>query len=204
MSICTVNGTAHEIGSDVKTWGHLLDTLEQGEGFDRTVVTGVRFSGVEHPTFREAESLTAALSTLGSIDVDLSTRGELVEFARRTAAGSLDALVDSARHTADAFRLHDLPTAHSGLADFVTTFQLLTALTAEVSQLTPGSADAGTDIVERLNTSLGALVDFDVNEDWISVADVLEYEIADLLPEWGAVIGAGDASEIPAATGALS
>jgi hypothetical protein len=47
-----------------------------------------------------------------------------------------------------------------------------------------------------LDASLGALIDFDVNEDWISVADVLEYEIADLLPHWAAVMrAAGDARQ---------
>jgi len=39
-----------------------------------------------------------------------------------------------------------------------------------------------------LNSSLGSLIDFDVNQDWISVADVLEYEIADLLPQWAALV----------------
>jgi len=46
-------------------------------------------------------------------------------------------------------------------------------------------------VLERLNTSLGALVDFNVNEDWISVADVLDDEVAEFLPQWAAAIRAG-------------
>jgi DNA repair protein RecN (Recombination protein N) len=50
------------------------------------------------------------------------------------AFGGLDAMAESARQAADAFRLHDLSRAHSRLADFVTAFRLLTSLTAAVGR----------------------------------------------------------------------
>jgi len=201
MSICTVNGLAHDIEAGLKTWGQLLTTLECGEGLERVVVVAVRFAGVDQPTFREPESLDLNLAGIAPIDVELSTTRELVAYAKETALGGLDALAESARQTADAFRLHDLSRAHSRLADFVTAFQLLTSLTVAVERSNessgPSEADTpGSEILQRLDASLGALIDFDVNEDWISVADVLEYEIADLLPHWAAVMRAtGDSAQ---------
>jgi hypothetical protein len=95
------------------------------------------------------------------------------------------------------------------LADFVATFHLLTTLTVAVGRADPtpdqlemDAPDA--DFLQRLNVSLEALIEFDVNEDWISVADVLEYEIADLLPQWAAVMrdaGAGPSHKIVSASG---
>jgi hypothetical protein len=199
MSICTVNGSAHEAATGLQTWGELLTALEKGHGPSRTVVAAVRFAGVGQPTFRAPGTLALELSAVAPIDVELSTGGELVESARQSIIASLDALATSARETADAFRLHDLPHAHSGLADFVATFQLLTTLTAAVDQADAANGDPGTeargaDMLERLRVSLESLVECEVNEDWLSVADVLEYEVAEILPIWASVLsesGAG-------------
>jgi hypothetical protein len=200
MSICTVNGLAHEFDAGLKTWGQLLTTLERGEGPDRTVVAAVRFAGVDQPTFREPESLGLKIRSNAPIDVELSTATQLISVAKEAVLGGLDAMAESARQAAESFRLHDLSRAHRGLADLVATFQLLTTLTAAVdragdSDRTVPDAPAA-ECLDRLNASLGALIDFDMSEDWLSVADVLEYEIADLLPQWAAVIrdaGDGDA-----------
>jgi hypothetical protein len=198
-----VNGLAHDIQAESKTWGQLLATLERGEGMNRVVVAAVRFAGVDQPTFAEPESLELDLNRIAPIDVEVSTTGDLIASAKEAALGSLDALAESARQAADAFRLHDLSRAHSRLADFVTAFQLLHSVTVAVSHSETSSRPSeaeppGSEFLRRLNTSLGALIDFDVNEDWISVADVLEYEIADLLPDWAAVIRAtGDDAQQP-------
>jgi hypothetical protein len=211
MSICTVNGLAYEAEAGLKTWGQLLARLERGDGPTRTVVAAVRFAGVDQPTFREAEVQVLDLRHAAPIEVELSTAAELVASAREAAIAGLDALAESARQAAEAFRLHDLPRAHRGLADFVATFQLLTTLTAAVArentpsdQITLDSSDG--EFLESLNVSLGALIDFDVNQDWISVADVLEYDIADLLPQWAAVMrDTGDgAPVIDSASGSVS
>jgi hypothetical protein len=192
MSIFTVNGMAHEVQASLETWGQLLAVLEHGDGPARIVVAAVRFDGVDQPTFRDPEALGLDLRLAAPIDVELSTTGELVASARETALGGLDALAESARQAAEAFRLHDLPRAHRGLADFVATFQLLTTLTAALGRSDtsglPSVDTSGAECLDRLNSSLGSLIDFDVNQDWISVADVLEYEIADLLPQWAALV----------------
>jgi hypothetical protein len=192
MSILSVNGLAQETQASLETWGQLLAVLEQGEGPARTVVAAVRFDGVDQPTFRDPEALDLDLRLAAPIDVEVTTAGELVGSARETALGGLDALAESARQAAEAFRLHDLPRAHRGLADFVATFQLLTALTAALGRSDapglPNLDTSGAECLDRLNSSLGSLIDFDINQDWISVADVLECEIADLLPHWAALV----------------
>ena len=212
MSICMVNGTAHEAPAGLQTWGELLADLERGDGPSRTVVAAVWFEGVEQPTFREPEILATDLHAV-SIDVELSTAQELVDSARQSVLVGLDALATAARETSDAFRLHDLSRAHSGLADFVSTFQLLTTLSAAVGRADAANGDPdaetrGADVLDRLQTSLGSLIEYDVNEDWLSVADVLEYEVAELLPMWGAVVSAAaqhiDIHNLESAAGARS
>jgi hypothetical protein len=197
MSTFTVNGSAPEAQKGPQTWGELLTNLEHGAGPGRTVVAAVRFAGVEQPTFRDPRVLATSLNAAVPIDVELSTTQELVDSARQSVLDGLEALVAAARDTADAFRLHELSRAHGGLSDFVSTFQLLTTLSAAVGRADavsgdPDAATRGAEVLDRLQTSLGALIDYDVNEDWLSVAYVLEYEIAELLPMWGEAVSAAD------------
>jgi hypothetical protein len=193
MSICTVNGSERRTESGLETWGQLLAALEQGDGPKRPVVTAVRFAGVDQPTFRDPALLALNLSAAAPVDVDAAASGELVASAKQTALDSLGTLTTAARSTAKAFRLHDLPRAHRGLADFVIAFRLLTALTAVIGSAA-GEAEGGdleaqgAELLERLRAGLESLLAFNGNEDWISVADVLEYEIAETLPQWSRVL----------------
>jgi hypothetical protein len=201
MSMCTVNGSEHKAGSGLETWGQLLAALEQGDGANRPVVTAVRFAGVDQPTFRDPSLLALDLHAAAPVDVETFMAGELVASARQAVLSGLDALTTAARVAADAFRLHDLPRAHRRLVDFVATFRLLTTLADAVGHVDVPAADrglgqGGAAFMGRLSASLESLVAFNENEDWISVADVLEYEIADTLPQWAAAIknSEGDAS----------
>lgn len=193
MSMCTVNGLEYQTQAGLETWGQLLDALEQGDGPARIVVTAVRFEGVDEPSFREASVLARDLGTAQGVDVDTCAAGKLFASAIETAREGLGPLAVAARQTADAFRSHDLPRAHRGLADFVLTLQTLAKLTAAVSDV-GRACDAvdpeaqGTELLERLRVVLESLVASNMSEDWISVADVLEYEMAELLPRWSAML----------------
>ncbi len=195
MSIYAVNGREYEALAGLKTWGQLLDALEQGVGTERAVVTAVRFGGVDQPSFREPVLRTQDLEAGAPIDVDTCRAHALVEEAVEIALNGLALLAQAAQQTADAFRSHDLADAHSRLADVVVTLQTLTKLTAAVSQagLTPRTARSDDDsatLLERLGQSLESLITAATNEDWTSVADVLEYDMADLLPNWQVVLRA--------------
>jgi len=193
MSICAVNGREYEALAGLKTWGHLLDALEQGVGRERAVVTAVRFRGVNQPSFREPLLLSQDLESGAPIDVDTCGAHALVAEAIEAALNGLGPLAEAAQQAADAFRSHDVANAHHRLADVVVTLQTLTQLTAAASQagLTPraaGSDDDSATLLARLGQSLESLITAAMNEDWISVADVLEYDITDVLPSWRAVL----------------
>ena len=194
MSHCAVNGQEYEAPAGLKTWGQLLESLEQGSGTERAVVTAVRFAGVDQPSFRDPVLLGQDLTAGDPIEVDTCRTGALLNEAVAAALHGLTPLADAARQTADAFRSHDLDDAHTRLAEVVVTLQALTGLTAAVhsSGLTPTSLrpDDSTRLLQQLGQVLEVLVTAATNEDWTSVADVLEYDLADLLPSWQAVLRA--------------
>jgi hypothetical protein len=195
MTVCKVNDSVYIPGRGVRTWGQLLSSIEAGDLRERLVVTAVRFRGVDQPSFREPATLAADLASIAAVDVDTAPASDLVASAVQTICDGIEPLVAAARQAADAFRLHDLPRGHRDLADFVLTFRVLADLTAVLDQADaslrstpPQTRD--TAVFEQVEQSLESLVSFEMNEDWISVADVLEYEIAHLLPRWASAVGA--------------
>lgn len=192
MSLCAVNGQEFTGLEGLNTWGQLLETLEKGEGTNRPVVTAVRFGGVDQPSFREPEWLDQALSAAGPIDVETCQAQALIADAVQSGLSSLSALLEAAQHTADAFRTHDIADANGRLVEVVDTLQSLAHLTALVTGA-PTSTDQASDeataaLLTKLKQNLEWLVSAAENQDWISAADVLEYDIIELIPKWQAVL----------------
>ena len=191
MNICTVNGCRREVAAGLKTWGQLLVSLESANGSEPALVTAVRFRGVDQPSFRLAQALSSDLRTLGQIEVETASLRALLASAADTVLEGLEPLAIASRRTGDCFRRHDLARANRGLAEFVGAFRALTELTAAVHQLKsddPVFGDEACAFLQRLNDALESLIASDMNEDWVSVADVLEYDIAGMLPDWAALL----------------
>jgi hypothetical protein len=193
MSHCAVNGQDFETPAGLQTWGQLLDIIEQGVGPERPIVTAVRFGDVDQPSFREPVLLAWNLEAGTAIDVDTSSAQALVAEAVESALTNLGPLVEAAQQTADAFRSHDIDDARGRLVDVVVTLQSLTKITAAISQasVTPRTARSDADgaaLLERLGEHLESLVTAAENEDWISAADIIEYDVVELVPAWQTVL----------------
>jgi hypothetical protein len=188
MSVCTVNGQPFDLPAGMKTWGQLLDDLEQGADAARTVVTAVRFSGVDQPSFREAMVQSLELATQAPIDVETCQAGVLLTEAAATALQAVDALAVAIQDSAEEFRCHHIADANGRLTEITLCLQNLTGMTDAIAQAAARSeAQGATDraaLLAGLNQGLEALVDAMTREDWIGVADVLTYDLADLLPSW--------------------
>jgi hypothetical protein len=208
MHSCTVNGSEYEAKSGLKTWGELLEALEQGDGPGRAIVTAVRFGGVDQPSFREPGVLARDLRFAAPVEVETCGAHAIIASAVQSALDGLQPISDAARSTADLFRQHDLPAAHAALVELVTTLQTLASLTAAVANADsavgarmPALNDPSSTFLNGVGSSLESLITAATGEDWISVADVLEYEIAEELPRWQDVlhtIGRANAAPNPA------
>jgi hypothetical protein len=193
MIICSVNGRPREVADGVQTWGQLLVSLESAPASQDAIVTAVRFHGVDEPSYREPSVLASNLRDVAPIEVETGVVRDLMASAIETVLEALEPLTMAARRTAEEFRRHDLPRGNRGLEEFVATFRALTQLTVAVGRLDRGSRTTGfsaeaSAFLMRLHDSLESLITSNMNEDWISVADVLEYEIGEMLPDWAALL----------------
>lgn len=196
MLTLTINGERRIDDRPVETWGELLQALETGDGPDRPIVTAVRFDGVDAPSFRTTQATHRILEAVSDIDIELSTAQALIASSVQTALEGLSPLADSARHVGRAFRGRDLSVAHRQLGELIAALRALATLTAAVADASgiaggQWTSDGGVAaVLESLRVSLEMLVAANQQQDWLAVADVLEYDIADALPGWATVLDA--------------
>jgi hypothetical protein len=153
------------------------------------VVTEVRFDGVVQPSFRKPESLALSLQEPGAIAIETSTIRQLLETSTTVANEQIPALVTMAQQTGRAFRRHDVQEGHAALETLLVGLKTLAALTsilrgAKSAVARSPVSDTLSSPLDGLHQALESLTDYEGSQDWIGMADVLEFDVAAALPRW--------------------
>lgn len=197
MLQCLLNQEPKPLDSGLKTWGDLLDGLDQECAAGRQTVTAVRFDGVDQPTFRAPQLARQPLAPLTRIEIETVDRTRLLRGTLGSAVSSLPALAAGARRAADGFRGADLSGAHRQLTSLVEAIRTLTMLTVasataagvDLDTLECGDATAS-DVIGAVGVVLDSLAQWQVGRDWLAVADALEFDLAPAITDWGSVFEA--------------
>ena len=197
MVECMLNQEPTIVDSGLKTWGDLLNLLDDDCVSERQTVTAVRFDGVDQPTFRAPHLAILPLAPLRRIEVETIDRTRLLRGTLGSAHQSLPALAAGAATVARAFRGHDLTGAHEQFATLVEAIRTLTMLT--VASATAAGADVeslacgvgtGAEVMGAVGVVLDTLAQAQEARDWVAVADTLEFDLAPALIEWGGLFDA--------------
>jgi hypothetical protein len=191
MSDVFVDGVSQALGSTSTTWGELLGVLDAEFGARGVLLTGVRFDGVEEPAFREPAVVARPLTAVQRVDVETATPDELLRQSLTEASEAIGQIADEVMRVATMFRRHELAPANEGLArlsaDLHTFVALMTTLQGplgiSVERLTIDGVSPDEQIA-RLGGWLESLIGAQASEDWLTVADILEYDIEPVLRAW--------------------
>lgn len=197
MTECWVNHEPKVVDSALKTWGDLLDRLDEDCAAARRTVTAVRMDGVDRPSFRERSVATLPLAPISRIEVETIDRTRLLRGTLGSATQSLPALAAAACRAAAAFRADELTPAHQQLTALVEAIRTLTLLTvasataagADLNRLTCGAV-TGADVLGGVGVALDVLAQAQQTRDWPAVAEGLERDLAPALLEWGVIFDA--------------
>lgn len=179
----------------------MLGAVEPRLATESRIVTAVRVNGVEEPAFRDPTVLERTLHEEDAVDMDSSTAGELAVSALTDAIGLMPSLCEAAGQLAPHLRTSTAPAAASDLGPLAEGLTLLVALV----QAADGWASAGAIehapwLGEDLVTIAGVIDALEAAqraEDWIAVADGLEFELVPAVQAWRAVL----TDSVPAVTG---
>jgi hypothetical protein len=179
------------------TWGDLLGHLDQTLSDSGEVVTGARFDGCEEPGFRDARQAERLLSDVGFVEVQACTPVEVLGRTVAEARAAMPEFRAASRRLADDFRGHDMKRANQGLLEFSQGMGVLLAIvqTAGHALQTPldslrvGDRTAHAVLVQFGN-HLSGLVSAQETLDWLTVADILEYDVEPALGELASLLEA--------------
>lgn len=179
-----VNNEARTVDTALKTWGELLASVDAGCVSDGQVVTAARIDGVDEPSFRDPQHASRLLADLAVVELDVSRPSDLIVESLREALDGLNGLRRFTLHTAGQFRGTQIAVANKSLADlsqglrtFVNLVEVLVAamgvgLDDIVWDGRPISA-----MLDQIGTPIAALAESQMASDWVTVADVLEFDL---------------------------
>jgi hypothetical protein len=190
-----LNGTAFAPSTTVPSWGRLLDAVDEHVAPTGEIVAAVRFDGVDEPGFRDDAVLGVILGSELIVEIETLPPNDLLGNVLDEATRSLPAVAASARDLAGVLRGAQVESAARGIGQLADTIgnlvQLVVAaanargIPLETLQTSDGPAMP---LLRALDALLSPLLEAQQAGDWITVADVLEYDIAPFMPRFGPVI----------------
>ena len=192
-----VNGSAFVPQTPAPSWGPLLDAVDRHVEPTGEIVAAVRFDGVDEPGFRDAAVLGLVLGSELIVEIDTMPPAALLAGVLDEASRSLPVLAASAVGLAETLRgahvdgaarsLGQLADSLSNLVQLVVASASARGVGLEALRTAEGPA---LPILRALDAYLMPLLEAQQAGDWITVADVLEYDIAPLMPRFEAVVDA--------------
>jgi hypothetical protein len=190
-----VNDAAQTFTITPKTWGDLLECLDTDAAAAGRILSSARFDGVEEPSFREPSAIARPLSGVARVDVRTAQPVAFLRECLLEAIPGLEETARRARHLADIYRGHDLKPGHEGLQGLASDLAAVAALSdmlsgplgIDLAQITVEGVSAARH-AEHMARTIDALVSAQEDHDWVTVADVLEYELEPAVRRWAALL----------------
>ena len=197
MATVLVNGTAFVPPIPVPSWGPLLDAVDRLVEPTGEIVAAVRFDGVDEPGFRDTAVLGLVLGSELIVEIETMSPAALLAGVLDEASRSLPAVAASACALATALRGAQVDGAARGLAQLAESLSNLVQLVAASAAARGLALDTlvtaqgpALPIINSLDGHLTPILEAQRAGDWITVADILEYDIAPLMARFEAVIDA--------------
>jgi hypothetical protein len=190
-----LNDVPQQFESPFKTWGDLLNTLDDRASDAGVILSAARFDGVDEPSFRDPAAVRKPLGNVRRVDVETAMPGAFLRDCLLEAIQPLHETAQTAKRLSEIYRGHDVTPGHDGLrglaGDLGATAVLADMLAGPLAiDLTAISVEGVTAAqhLQQLGTTIDALVTAQEAQDWITVADLLEYELEPSIRRWAALL----------------
>jgi hypothetical protein len=198
MTKILIDGVERQSDSEAVQWAALLEGIDRELATRQRIVIAVNFDGVDMPAFREP-SLGDQVVGAKVVALRSGTENDLMAQCLQEAGEGVEALRLAAAAVGAAFRRHDLTVAHDGLRQVAGGLSTLIAVLQAVAlagrvDIQGGTGQAVT-LLNELSSHVQAVIAAQGNQDWLTVADVLEYDIEPALKRWQGLFSGIDTSE---------
>jgi hypothetical protein len=181
---------------EASTWGELLTGIDQHAESRAAIVVEVRFDGIEEPAFREPAALDHRLDDFATVEVTTGPPESLLDRCIGEAVGAIGVLCAAATSVGEQYRMYDVDEANRGLVELADGLGTLVAIAGAATiatkddTATEGRREALNGLAAELSGYFESLVSAQEAQDWITVADILQYDVEAALRRWEPALGA--------------
>ena len=184
-----VNGKEETVSHMGETLGDLLLHIEKEGVPQGNVVRAIKIDGQESsPDLPEAQK--TPLSEIATLEVEISTLSDIINKNIENADAYLIRLIPGIEKSVELFRMGNEQEANKFFINIIDGIDWLSQvldmiLTAKA--ISPDTVFDGKSIQDRRASLVGLtqqMVDANKNQDWVLLADLLEYEILPYYQEW--------------------
>ena len=162
---------------------------------DERIVSEVRINGETYSEPSPHAALTVSRTGIQRLDLLTVPLEQLAQILLDTGPGHLDILAEAAVRVAGEFRIGDEAEANDHFSVFLQALQdffaflgqVLTVMTIPLAHLETEGLSAPVKLRE-LSQALTEINRRQEDEDWILLADCMEYELAPLLRDWQKIL----------------
>ncbi|HYE88910.1 MAG TPA: hypothetical protein VEA16_21285 [Vicinamibacterales bacterium] len=196
MASIRVNGVQQSEPAGA-TWGSVIDALDAHLAGGDQIVMAVRFDGLDEAAFRDPDVLARPLGQVSLVEIETGTSADLVGRCVDEVTTSLVSLRADVARTGEEFRRFDVGVANASLADVATKLTSLTSIVQAIAlalrvnlEDVPSRTDSAAAMVNELSGFLDTIIAAQQAQDWIGVADSVEYDLLPALERWGRMLQA--------------
>ena len=184
-----VNGKEETISFIGETLGDLLSHIEKVGVAQGNVVRSIKIDGQESST-DSSKAKRTQISEIATLEVEISTLADMINKNIENADAYLIRLIPGIEKSVELFRMGNEQEANKFFINIIDGIDWLSQvldmiLTAKA--ISPDTVFDGKSIQDRRASLVGLtqqMVDANKNQDWVLLADLLEYEILPYYQEW--------------------
>ena len=184
-----VNGKEETISFVGETLGDLLSHIEKVGVAQGNVVRSIKIDGQESsPDSSEAQR--TQISEIATLEVEISTLADMINKNIENADAYLIRLIPGIEKSVELFRIGNEQEANKffvKIVDGIDWFSQVLDIILTAKEISPETVFEGKSIQDRRTSLVGLtqqMVDANKNQDWVLLADLLEYEILPYYQEW--------------------
>ncbi|MCD6170436.1 MAG: hypothetical protein J7J76_07820 [Candidatus Latescibacteria bacterium] len=167
-------------------FGEVMDRLCQEIVTPNRVITAVKVNGEEITSEMQSKYCSLPTEQLKSIEMETATPEQLIRQNLLSAADYLTRLIPAAEEAAEMFRLGEEAGANELYAQCVEGFRWLVRLLGGSDRLQQlrGAESLLGDHLSPVPQITDEMFQAQKGQDWVMLADLLEYELIPLLKQW--------------------
>jgi macrodomain Ter protein organizer (MatP/YcbG family) len=182
----TINENQINVPAEIATWGDLLDWLETDHLKAGQCITHVALGGEETLNYRDTLICDQDLAQVGNVDVKSGDFDAVVSESLSELDQELKAALASTGEIVTLFENRQEEEAYARLAALLDSVRIFFTIFSEDLGWAevPDAEISREEYSAALERALTQLISAQENRFWVSICDVIEYEINPILEAW--------------------